>query len=357
MWRAETLKKEKLEAVAQLAESYYGIENDISNADYLEHEYYKNPAGDVLMDIAWNDEKEEAGGQYAVIPMWLVLRGERKKCLMSVNTLTREEYRGQGIFKQLATRVYERAEQEGYFLAYGMPNQNSYPGFLKYLHFSDLGAVPLYLRPLVISNMVKSYLKSGFLSTLAKPFNFLFKIKSKCPEQVKLIEVTKDNLDIADTFWEKVKTKYDVMIARDSSYIAYRFLDIPRRKYICMYAFDRNEVVAYAVGRVMDVANINCGMIADFLYVDGHEDAARYLLADMMQRLKAIGADMAGCMVPAGSAEGKLIRKSGFFKCPKFMEPQPFRFIYRSFDPTVDDQYQANDLTNWFFTLGDYDVV
>lgn len=356
-WRAETLQKEKLTALAQLEESHYGTDNDISHVEYLEHEYYRNPAGDVLMEIAWNDEKQEAGGLYAVIPIWLVINGKKRKCLMSVNTLTKEEYRGQGIFTQLASRCFDRAEREGYTLVYGMPNQNSYPGFLKYLHFSDLGAIPLYLKPLNVSNMVYSYLNSKFLAGLAKPFNCLFKLRERMPDQVRLVNLTKDNLDIADIFWEKIKTKYRVMIARDSSYITYRFLDIPRRKYICMYAFDREEVVAYAVGRVMDVAGIHCGMIADFLFLEGHEESAKYLLTDLIRKLKMNGADMAGCMLLPSSSEAALIRKCGFFKCPKFMEPQPFRFIYRSFDKTVDDQYNVNNLSNWFFTMGDYDVV
>lgn len=357
MWTMEKFTMDKLESIAELAQEHYGSENDIASVEYLRHEYFKNPAGNVQMRIAWNDEKKEAAGQYAAIPIWLKIGHVKKKCLMSVNTLTREEYRGQGIFKTLAAEVYGQAAEEGYTLAYGMPNQNSYPGFLKHLDFKDLGNIPLYVKPVNISNMMDSYLHSRLSAFLTKPFNVFFKIRKRSIQDVRIIKLTDKNLYLADVFWKAVRDKYRVMINRDSVYMKFRFLDIPRRQYICLYAVKHGMPAAYAVGRVMEVANIHCGMIADFLYVNGYEAEADCLLRKLMHVLGKKGADMMGCMVPQSSSEAELLKKMGFIRCPKYLEPQPFRLICRVFDDEFGKKNGIGRLRNWFFTMGDYDVV
>lgn len=356
-WESVTVGREDLDILqkmAEMAESHYGLEDDTAHGEYLAHEYFHNPAGDALIEIAWDEEENRAAGQYIAIPMKIRIKGIDSDCLMSVNTLTRKDYRGQGIFTGLAGTVYDRAVSKGYRLAYGMPNQHSYPGFVKSLSFEDRGAIPLYLRPLRPSNMVRSYLKWNLGAKLAVPFEHFMKMKD--PGTVSVERLTPDNLFLADIFWKSVCDEYPVMICRDSAYIRYRYLDIPRRKYQCFYAMEDGRPVAFAGGRVMVVANLQCGMVADFLFLPGHKKAAWTALKKLMFSLQAEGADMIGCMVPPGSKEARLIRRHGFFRCPRAMEPQPFRFILRILQPD-DSAEEIKELKNWFFTMGDYDVV
>ncbi len=356
-WEPVTVGREDsdmIQKMAELANSHYGEKDDTSHAEYLAHEYFNNPAGDALIEVAWDGEKNRAAGQYIAIPIRVRIKGTDSDCLMSVNTLTREDYRGQGIFTGLAAAVYARAQAKGYRLAYGMPNQNSYPGFVRKLSFEDRGAVPLYLRPLRPSNLVRSYLKWNVAAKLASPFDCLLQMKE--PGAASVERLTLDNLELADIFWKSVRDAYPVMICRDSSYIRYRYLDIPRRKYQCFYAVEGGAPVAFAGGRVMEVSNLQCGMVADFLFLPGHEDAAWTALRRLIVSLQAEGADMMGCMVPPASKEARLIRRHGFFRCPKFMEPQPFLFILRILQADGRAE-EVRELKNWFFTMGDYDVV
>lgn len=356
-WESVTVSREDSDLIrrmAEMAESHYGVKDDIAHTEYLIHEYFNDPAGDALIEIAWDRDKDRAAGQYIAIPIKIRIKGVDSDCLMSVNTLTREEYRGQGIFTGLAGAVYDRATAKGYRLAYGMPNQHSYPGFVKALSFEDRGAVPLYLRPLCPSNLVRSYLKWNVAAKLASPFDCLLKMRES--KAISVERLSLDNLELADVFWKSVCDEYPVMICRDSSFIRYRYLDIPRRKYQCFYAMEEGKPVAFVSGRVMEVSNLQCGMVADFLFLSGHGDAAWAALRKLMFSLQEAGADMIGCMTPPGSKETKLIRRHGFFRCPKAMEPQPFRFILRILQ--ADDQAEeVKELKNWFFTMGDYDVV
>lgn len=356
MWKIVNMEGDYIEAVADAAREYYGSENDIADPKYLEYEYYKNPMGKVRMKLAWDEDNVEVAGQYAAIPISVNVQNQEKKVLMSVNTLTRASYRGQGIFKTLANEVYTDAIEQEFSFVYGMPNQNSYPGFLKYVGFSDLGSVPLFIRPLVPSHMVASFLNNKFFAFLARPFDFFYKLKKQqlYKADYEIVDFEENAEKYAELFWGKIKNKYSVMITRNYQYIKYRFLDIPRRDYYGYYAIKNGEVIGYAIGRVMDVANINCGMIADFLFLPGYEKEASELLSALLIRLTQNGADMAGCMVPLHSGEAKILKSKKFFVCPKFMEPQPFRFIYRSLH---EKNEVVNKFENWFFTMGDYDVV
>ena len=356
-WETRTVSRddqEILRKMAEMAESHYGAGDDTAHAEYLAHEYFRDPAGDALIAVAWDREQNQAAGQYIAIPVKIRIKGIDTACLMSVNTLTREEYRGQGIFTGLARNVYDRGTALGYQLAYGMPNQHSYPGFVKSLSFEDRGAVPLYLRPLRPSRMVRSYLNWKVGAKLAVPFDLC--MKARDPGAVSVQRLTLDNLDLADVFWESVRDEYPVMICRDSAYIRYRYLDIPRRKYHCFYGMEDGKPVAFVSGRTMEVSRLQCGMVADFLFLPGHRDAAWAALKKLMFVLQTEGADMMGCMVPPASKEARLIRSHGFFRCPKAMEPQPFRFILRILQKDRAGE-EVNHLSNWFFTLGDYDVV
>ena len=356
MWESVKIEDKKLLCqIADMTKEYYGDENDIANEDYLEHEYFCNPEGNVLMQIAWNPEKKEVAGQYAAIPMKIKVDDLEGKALMSVNTLTKESYRGQGIFKQLATTVYNGAQDEGYQFVYGMPNQNSYPGFLKYLKFQDIGAIPLYVRPLVPSNIVHTFLNKPILENLSKPFNKIYAVKSS--SDVEFVDFHEGAKLYANLFWENIKNKYRIMVSRNYEYMKFRFIDIPRRDYMGFYVLVDGNPIAYAIGRVMNVSNISCGMIADFLYIPGYEKEAKCLLDYLMVELRKHGADMAGCMVPSYSSEATILKKSKFFKCPKFMEPQPFRFIFRILNEEDQNVKVAGELKNWYFTMGDYDVV
>lgn len=357
MWISRKMEKGLIPEVAKMTEEYYGPENDIAVPEYLEYEYYSNPAGDVRMEVAWNEELGEVGGQYAAIPIYVKVGDSDRLSLLSVNTLTKDTYRGQGVFKILANEVYEDAIKEGFAIVYGMPNQNSRPGFCKYIGFSDISDVPLYLRPLKPSGMVKGFLNNNFLAALAKPFNIFFKAREYKKSDAKLVDFKASYDKYADIFWDNVRNKFPVMITRNKAYIKYRFVDIPRRDYTGYYAISNGEVVGYAIGRVTEVAGMKCAMVADFLFVSGHEKAAKKMLRRLLVDLMHMGADVSGCMVSPNSEEAKMIRNMGFFRCPKKFEPIPFRFIFRQLDTTDDSLKIATDFKNWFFTMGDFDDI
>lgn len=357
-WISITATKEHIDAIAKMAETHYGSKDDTAQAEYLLYEYFNNPDGDAIAQIAWNEKKHEVCGQETLIPKKIKVANYELKALMSVNTITMEEYRGQGIFTTLGQDALTQANIKGdYQITLGMPNQNSYHGFVTKLGFKDIGSLPLYLRPLKVSMIAKKYLHQNWLSYLLKPADYLTSYSNKSQQnKTEFVRLTKENLYLADEFWKKIKDKYPIMVSLNSQYIKYRFIDIPRRKYEIWYAIKNGKPVAFVIGRVMEVAEMQCGMVANFLFLNDYEKEAKALLKHVLYILQEQGAILAGCLMQSFADEAKILRKFGFFVCPKALEPQPFPFIINVSDKNPN-LHMTMDFKNWFFTMGDYDIV
>lgn len=356
MWDHKTFSPDDFPAILEMTREQYGPENDISNREFLQHQYFENPAGDALVDLAVDAEGGALAGQYVVWPMRFSIFGELRQCTNSLNTLTGKRYRGKGIFIGLAEEVYRKEAECGHAFCYGMPNPNSYPGFMKKLGFRELGRMPLMLRPLKPSHMVREFLHSGVLAVLAKPTDPFFQVRGDQQHDVTVLPVTKENLEQMDRFWDAVQGKYPVMNIRDGAFVRFRYLDMPRRTYFPYLALENGEPVCFAVGRIMEVAGMQCAMLADFLFADGHADAAEQLLRKLLHDMQQQGASLAGCLMFDHAQEAAVLKKLGFFRCPKKLEPQPFPLILRLFDPSLEGE-GIYDVKNWFFTMGDYDAI
>ena len=354
MWVSQTFDSSRFDDIIEMSIENYGAENDICDPEFLKYQYFDNPAGDALIELAVDPENGMLAGQYVVQPAKIRIFGKDQKCVISLNTLTREAYRGQKIFVKLAERTYERAAREGFSLVYGAPNQNSYPGFMRKLLFKDIHHFPLYARPLNLNHMIKERIKCNVLAAIAMPLQLLF------PNEVKdgsgIVELTEKNVNLMDAFWDKIKDKYPIMGIRNAEYIHYRYMNVPRRTYYPYVAMEKGEIVAFSVGRIREVAGFETGMIADFLFVPGHEEKAKNLIKVLVKKMKDEGASLAACAILANAEETKILKKCGFYHILDKILPQPTPLILKVLNENADNG-KLFDINNWFFTTGDYDVV
>lgn len=105
--------------------------------------YLDNPNGQVVSFNAWKGEVMAA--HYAVVPTRMNIGGRIVKGVLSMATVTHPEHRGKGLFKTLAKATYEYAESNGYEFVIGVANDNSYPGFIKYFPFEDVGLLEVLI--------------------------------------------------------------------------------------------------------------------------------------------------------------------------------------------------------------------
>lgn len=354
MWKSINYSDNMLTEMLEMTVENYGKDNDISKKDFIQHEYFKNPCGKAYIKLAYDQENNVLAGQYIVLPMKIKIIDQQHPVILSLNTLTRENYRGQKIFAALAEETYKECGALGYKFCYGAPNPNSYPGFLKRLSFRNIGTMPLYLKIIHPSLLVKQKLNNSFLSLLAAPFNLVFK-PQRTADLKSIISINKDNVNLIDTFWEQIQNKYQIIGVRNSDYLNWRYLCMPEREYQIFAFYEEQKMKGYLVGRKTEVAGMQCGMIVDFLVEKGRNDIASALLTFIQKKYYAEGIGLMGCLMQRHFEEAKSLKKSGFFICPKFMEPQPFPIIYRNLNKL--DNIADIDFQNWFFTMGDYDVI
>lgn len=339
----------------KMIQEYYG-DIEISKDIFLKHQYFFNPAGNALIKLAYDFEKCILAGQYVTIPMKVRIWEQEYNAILSLNTLTRESYKGQKIFTTLANTMFTECEDSDIQFCYGVPNPNSHWGFINKLRFNELGNVPLYIRILSPSQLVKHKLHNGVLSQICKPFNFFFHVKEKYDNNYKIIDIQKGNLDMISDFWELIKNKYPIIVSRNKDFIAWRYLDIPLKKYTVQMVLEHEKPVGYAVQRITYINNIKCGMITDFMIIGGKKEAGSFLINHITRTFFENGVELSGCLMQQHFEEAEILKKEGYFICPRFLEPQPFPVILRTFNTEIQKS-GVLDFQNWFFTMGDYDAI
>ncbi len=105
--------------------------------------YLDNPNGRVVSFNAISGSVIAA--HYALIPIKMSIDGRVACGLLSMATVTHPDHRGKGLFKSLAKATFDFAAKQGYEFVVGVANANSYPGFIKYFDFQDVGRLEVLL--------------------------------------------------------------------------------------------------------------------------------------------------------------------------------------------------------------------
>lgn len=355
MWEVKNYSQEYLVDMLEMTREYYG-DIEISNIEFIKHQYFNNPAGEALIKLAYDIENNVLAGQYITIPMNVRAYGSDFRVILSLNTLTRETYRGQNIFTTLANSMFNECKTSEIQFCYGAPNQNSYHGFVTKLKFNEIGTIPLFVKILKPSQLIKNKLRITMLSKICHPLDYFFKKSRMISTDYTIKELSEKDIHLFDKLWATINNKYPIMFVRNSQYMLWRYFQIPLKKYKVYMAFENNIPIGYIIGRITNIANMKCGMITDFIFKSEHEIAGNLLVNNMTVDFLQQDVELAGCLMQSHFQEATLLRKQGYFICPKFMQPQPFPIILRNFNSTTCNKNLYN-FQNWFFTMGDYDAI
>ncbi|MHB8073368.1 GNAT family N-acetyltransferase [Desulfosporosinus fructosivorans] len=373
MWKAVKYLPKDLLETSEMTREYYG-ESWVSDPGFLKWQYEDNPAGPAVIQLARDLDTNQLAGQNVVIPMRFKTDNRPMNGTLCLNILTREAFCGQGIFTGLAEPVYQDCIEQGLEFCYAFPNPNSYPGFIRKLGFTDLGSVPLLLRPLNPKALVQKKLGS-LLAPLALPFHLLFRVKEPSNDRYEVYPLSALNLSELNAFWTKIQHKYPIMGIRDADYLRWRYFDIPLRDYQIYGVRHKNSstLLGYIVGRCTEVDAMASGMIVDFLIDPSHPATGSLLVNRLLRFFVDNKMDLAGSLMMPHTEEARILKANRFFTCPKALEPQPFRVVYRRFKPALGDEnakmsVKVNEkeenngdsflqLNHWFLTMGDYDVI
>jgi GNAT superfamily N-acetyltransferase len=148
--------KSSIEAYSSLLSKVFNNPKLFTN-EYIKWQYADNPDGII---VGFNASLGDSlAAHYVTLPMQAIIRGQKKKGLLSLNTATHPDHQGKGLFVKLADRTYQYAADNGYDFVIGVANQNSVHGFTKKLGFQLAGQLHALLG---IGNLPFSDDLSGF---------------------------------------------------------------------------------------------------------------------------------------------------------------------------------------------------
>jgi hypothetical protein len=354
----ERTRPEALPQLLLLMKSNPGS-SEVAHEDYLQWQYNENPAGSPIMYTAHEEQSKDYIGQYLVIPAEYIIDGAETRGTLSLNTLTREDFRGRGLFTQMANKTYADCATEDLAFTIGFPNPNSYPGFINKLGFKSPGEVPLYLLPLrpitlVWNRLFPSGVKHGQELFLG---NNAVIMPDNTDETISLFNPETD-ADLYNAFWEEYKNTYSALTSRTIDYLKWRYCYIPRRNYVLLKCVVAGKMQGYIVLRAKSIFGIKNGLIIDFCVLNNKEAAktSSALLRAAMGLFRAHKIALVGCLMQDHANEAKCLKKHWFFKAPKKLVPQPIPFIVRVNKDFIGAA-TIQQFNNWFLTFGDYDVM
>lgn len=130
-----------------------GWSNSTFDRELFRWKHETNSFGRSLIMVA-----ESRGGLVAVRPFmrWrFAKQGETLSATRAVDTATRPEARGQGLFRTLTESGIEVLKDEGVDIIFNTPNEQSRPGYLK-MGWREIGQIPVGVRlrsPFAIGNL------------------------------------------------------------------------------------------------------------------------------------------------------------------------------------------------------------
>ena len=164
--------------------------------------------------IAYSEEKEPAAF-YGVFPCLALFNGNKYLVAQSGDTMTHSRHRGKGLFTQLALKTYEYCKESGVHLVFGFPNENSYPGFIKNLHWQHFDDFQAYLVRVKTIPWIRVKRLLGLSSALHVAWcRFVLKFaKTGIPFQNSVIQNEIGGVDRSKDFYEYKKYEEHFLVA------------------------------------------------------------------------------------------------------------------------------------------------
>lgn len=316
--------------------------------ELLRWQYFEPPADKLFVDFALTSGSDpRLAAIYAVFPVAMRVEGRRALGVQSLNTLTDAAFRGKGLFIRLAESNYERSARDGIEVVYGFPNGNSVHGFYKKLAWKPLDPMPMMVRPLraswVIKRMTRGKVRLPGWLDLPVPRR---KARLSAGWNLRTLSHIDDELT---GIWQRFSADIGFAVERDREYLQWR-LRKPGASYEVVGAFRNETLLGFAIIAVSGEA----GKVMDLLYDPAEPETGSFLLAEAMSRLSKAGCGAAWAWSYDHSRNHGMFRKAGFLQVPARLIPDQLYSGARSL--TTPSSTATAERRNWYVSMLDSDT-
>lgn len=316
----------------------------------IKWQFFQNTESNSFVDIAYDEKKKKIAAIYATSCVKFKIDEETSIGTQSLDTITDIDYRGQGLFINLAKNVYEKAKNDNVSLVYGFPNGNSIHGFEKKLTWQVLDPVPFLIKPLKSKYFTEKIKFLRFLPNINMPFtkfkkdeNFIIKEKNNFPEEVNII-------------WKQFSNEIKVSVERDKPYLDWRYIQKPNENYKIAHCYNKeNKYLGFVIYAVKEKHNGKIGYIMEILYDLNEPKAAKLLLNYAISKIKNEKADCILSWCLEHSPNYNIYKNSFFINLPEKFRPIELHFGARAFQEKI--KRIVNKRENWYLSYSDSDTV
>jgi hypothetical protein len=271
-----------------------------------------------------------------------LVAGEPAGGAQAFDTLTIAKYRGNGLFVQLATKLYESLSSNNTSFLFGIPNAAAYPGWTKHLGWNMIDPLPLIARPIGLRYLCVKL-------KIRRP-----KINFESIQNPKVQMVSEVSKDVTDLFYSSIGANHTGVI-RSYEYLQWR-LSRPGSSYrLFEVRSNSGELLAFGVYELLLKHGCSLGYVMDLIVKRNSASMGRLMLRHMVKEMRNRGADLVFAWSMPKSFSRKIYSRIGFLPFPNPLRPVELHLGYRTFGNLASDFLK--DLSDFGFSYLDSDTV
>lgn len=324
--------------------------------DYWRWKFQQGPDGEAISRLALDGKRVVA--LVAAIPHRFEINSGDVigACVTHALRLPGYETRGGGWLK-VARQAYLEGEKSDVSLFYGITNRVTQVAS-RAVGFHSVGAVIDLRRPLdfryFFGERVKNQQVAGVLGAVG---NLVLKLvyrtgKPKLPAGWRLSDAKGFDARF-DRLWQTIKDEFPVCVARNSSYLNWRYKDTPDILYEIIVLEDaEGRVLGFVVLRADQRETGLRGHIVDLVASPQEPQVYGTLIRAAVERFRSKRAAVVHCWMLPHVRFYKSFRRLGFLPT----EAQRF-LVLRAVDLPPEVLKRVNKIREWYVTKGDFELL
>lgn len=328
----------------------------VFSADYWRWKFDQGPEGQAISCLALDGKKVVA--LVAAIPHRFEIdsREIMGACVTHALRLPGYETRGGGWIR-VARQAYLEGKKSKVSLFYGITNRVTQVAS-RAVGFHSVGVITDLRRPLDFGYFFGERVKNRQLAKiLGVVGNTILRFvypggRLKLPSSWRLFDVTAFD-ERFDDLWHRISSQFPVCVARDSSYLNWRYKDTPDIQYESIALEDGEQrVVGLVVLRTDQREGGLRGHVVDLVASLQEPQVYGTLLRAAIERFRSKRAAVVHCWMLPHLPFHKSLRRLGFLPT----ESQRF-LVLRSVDLAPEAMKKVNKIHQWYITKGDFELL
>ena len=336
----DTYRPEDRQELDALLKRVFGEAWADASARRWEWQYRRNPnAREPRIWVA--REGAHVIGQYATMPVLVVVRGHEVEGSWGMDVAVAPERQRQGLGEMLF-QTWDR--NAGASLGLGLSTA-SHRLFRK-LRWPDVGPLPCLVKPLSGRAFARSgapTVVNGVMALAAAPVAFLLRSRHASIAGIRRIE----HFDRRFTeLWHRVAGKFDLAVKRDASYLEWKFVELPHVRYSIVGLDRLDKLDGYIVFRHDTTRRVTA--LVDFLADPDDSATLAALLHTVENEARQAGSDKIRVFA-MNAAFRRTMKARGYFRVQSTIQ-----FVAKVNAVPVGEAFYS-DTSRWHVTLGDSD--